>query len=55
LQIENLAEDIDFRTTVTRQQLEDAIADMKPLLEQPVRDALEMAGIKAVSRLLVVL
>ncbi|KJH43943.1 DnaK family protein [Dictyocaulus viviparus] len=43
-QIESLHEDENFRAKVTRDELEEMIADMEPRVLQPIKSALAMAG-----------
>ncbi|KAE9414738.1 hypothetical protein Angca_006188, partial [Angiostrongylus cantonensis] len=43
-QIESLHEDQNFRAKITRDELEEMIADMGPRVTQPIKDALMMAG-----------
>lgn len=48
VQIENLAEDIDFRAIVTRDQLDAVCADLSGRLSQPINEALAMANLTVV-------
>lgn len=45
LQVEGLAEDVDFSGHVTRQAFETACQDMKPAFTKPIDDALKAAGL----------
>lgn len=51
VQIENLAEDIDFKATIKRDDVESASSDLPDLFAQPITDALAVAGLKAVSEI----
>merc|ERR1712136_701918 len=44
-QIEGLLDDEDFRTKVTRQELEDLCADLWPRVANPIKDALKAADL----------
>ena len=48
LQIEGLHEDIDFRTKVTRTELEEICSDLFERVSAPVRQALEAADMTMV-------
>ena len=48
LQIEGLLDDEDFRTKVTRQELEDICADLWPRVANPIKDALKAADLPMV-------
>ncbi|GJJ09364.1 hypothetical protein Clacol_003586 [Clathrus columnatus] len=41
--VENLAFDIDFRSSVSREEFENVLTDLKPAFSQPILDALENA------------
>ncbi|VDM74750.1 unnamed protein product [Strongylus vulgaris] len=43
-QVESLHEEQNFRAKVTREELEEMIADLEPRFIQPIKDALAMAG-----------
>lgn len=47
-QIEGLMDDVDFKTTVTREQLETRCAEIIPRFSQPIYDALALANLTVV-------
>jgi len=49
LQVEGLLEDVDFRTKVTREKFEELCSDLFDRVPEPVRQALDAAGMTLVS------
>ena len=47
--MEGLADDIDFKGSVSREEFEALCEDLKPKFSQPILDALAEAGLQVVS------